>query len=164
MGFYWKDGKDQLLARSGDLPPSASASSSSSPDRSLSGNPWTSFTLNLREQEILEGPLELARFLVRSLVFMRRMKKIEMLVNDVKVFEVTKTVQGKERVIRKGLKQKSTAGMMTVADVDSTGVVMTARVSKWLAGEYTLKCLRGRSQPYTDPKRRGSLPHHCPHL
>lgn len=134
MGFYWKDGKDQLLARSGDLPPAASTSTAAS---SSSGNPWTSFTMTLREPTILEGPLDLARFFVTSLTFMRSMKRIDMLVDDVKVLEVTKSIKGKERVYKKGLKQSSAAGMMSVAGVDATGMVITASVMKWLAGEFT---------------------------
>jgi hypothetical protein len=138
MGFYWKDGKDQLLARSGDLPPS---SSSSAPEPSSSGNPWTSFTMALREPTLLEGPLDLARFFITSLTFMRTMKKIDMLVDDVKVLEVEKRVKGKERVHKKGLKQTSSAGMMTVTGVDATGMVITAKVMQWLAGKYSGRIL-----------------------
>lgn len=131
MGFYWKDGKDQLLARSGDLPPAASSSTSQS---SSSGNPWTSFTMALREPTLLEGPLDLARFFITSLTFMRTMRQIDMLVDDVKVLEVERSLKGKERVQKKGLKQTSQAGMMTVTGVDATGMVITAKVMQWLAG------------------------------
>jgi hypothetical protein len=131
MGFYWKDGKDQLLARSGDLPPSASSSSTQT---SSTGNPWTNFTMTLREPTILEGPLDLARFFITSLTFMRTMKKVDMLVDDVKVLEVSKRVKGKGKVAKKGLRTSSGAGMMTVSGVDATGMVITARVMQWLAG------------------------------
>ncbi|EIW70337.1 hypothetical protein TREMEDRAFT_29286 [Tremella mesenterica DSM 1558] len=129
MGFYWKDGKDQLLARSGNLPPS----SSSSIPTTLSGNPWTNFTMALREPTLLEGPLDLARFLVTSLTFMRTIRKINMLVDDIKVFEVEKSVKGQNRVTRKGLKEISPGSMMTVQSVDATGMIITARVMKWLS-------------------------------
>jgi hypothetical protein len=129
MGFYWKDGKDQLLARSGDLPPSTAK-----PD-TATGNPWTSFTMALREPTVLEGPLDLARFFITSLTFMRTMRRIDMLVDDVKVLEVEKSVKGKDRVWKKGLKQTSSGGMMTVAGVDATGMIITAKVMKWLSGE-----------------------------
>jgi hypothetical protein len=132
MGFYWKDGKDQLLARSGDLPPSASSSTNNS---TLIGNPWTSFTMTLREPTLLEGPLDLARFLITSLTFMRTIKKIDMLVDDVKVLEVEKSVRGSMRVIKKGLRTTSTGGMMNVVGVDATGMVISAKVMKWLSGQ-----------------------------
>lgn len=72
MAFHWKDGKDKLLARSGHLPKAMDNASS------LSGNPWTTFSMTLREPSLLEGPLELARFFVTSITFMRTVKKIEM--------------------------------------------------------------------------------------
>ncbi|WVQ99431.1 hypothetical protein IAU59_006566 [Kwoniella sp. CBS 9459] len=130
MGFYWKDGKDQLLARSGDLPPSAS---SSTVELSLTGNPWTSFTMGLREPSLLEGPLDLARFFVTSITFMRTVKKIDMLVDGVKVLEVEKSIKGKNGVTKKGLKNNSAGGMMTVMGVDATGMVITAKVMQWLS-------------------------------
>ena len=132
MGFYWKDGKDQLLARSGELPSNTSVADSTT------GHPWTTFTMGLREPTILEGPLDLARFFITSLTFMRTMKKIDMLVDNVKVLQVEKSIKGKERATRKGLKTTSVNGMMTVQGVDRTGMVITARVMKWLSGSYTL--------------------------
>ena len=132
MGFYWKDGKDQLLARSGDLPPEASTSSSPS---SSTGHPWTSFTMGLREPTPLEGPLDLARFLTTSLTFMRTIKRIDMLVDDVRVLEVEKSIKGTHRVTKKGLKVTSSAGMMSVLSVDATGMSITANVMKWLSGK-----------------------------
>jgi len=131
MGFYWKDGKDQLLARSGDLPPSASTSTSGS---SSTGHPWTRFTMGVREPNLLEGPLDLARFLITSLTFMRTIKKVAMHVDDVRVLEVEKSAKGKQRVFKKGMKPTSSAGMMTVMSVDSTGMSITAKVMKWLSG------------------------------
>ncbi|WRT66409.1 uncharacterized protein IL334_003365 [Kwoniella shivajii] len=130
MGFYWKDGKDQLLARSGDLPPSASSSNS---DPSLTGNSWTSFTMGLREPSLLEGPLDLAQFFITSITFMRAVRKIDMLVDGIKVLEVEKSVNGKNKVYKKGLKTTSANGMMTVMGVDATGMVINAKVMQWLS-------------------------------
>jgi hypothetical protein len=130
MGFYWKDGKDQLLARSGTLPPTEIA-----PEPSTTGNPWTSFTMDLREPSILEGPLDLARFFVTSLTFMRTMKKIDMLVDDVRVLRIAKEVNNKTRVVKKGMKTSSSNGMMSVTGVDATGMTITAEVMQWLAGK-----------------------------
>ena len=139
MGFYWKDGKDQLLARSGDLPPNGATS-----EPSTTGNPWTTFTMDLREPSVLEGPLDLARFFVTSLTFMRTMKKIDMLVDDVRVFRVSKQIKDRTKVVKKGLKTTSTNGMMSVTGVDATGMTITAEVMQWLAGE----------QPSCNPPRQ----------
>ncbi|WVF71489.1 hypothetical protein IAT40_006295 [Kwoniella sp. CBS 6097] len=130
MGFYWKEGKDQLLARSGDLPSSASSSTA---EPSLTGNPWTSFSMGLREPALLEGPLDLARFFVTSITFMRTVKKIDMLVDGVKVLEVEKSIKGKNSVMKKGLKNNSVGGMMTIMGVDATGMIITAKVMQWLS-------------------------------
>jgi hypothetical protein len=130
MGFYWKDGKDQLLARSGDLPQNTIA-----PDPSTTGNPWTTFTMDLREPAALDGPLDLARFFVTSLTFMRTMQKIDMLVDDVRVFRVSKQIKDKTRVVQRSLKTTSSNGMMSVTGVDATGMIITAEVMQWLAGE-----------------------------
>ena len=133
MGFYWKDGKDQLMARSGDLPSSATSVTS---EPTSTGHPWTSFSMSLREPTILEGPLDLARFFITSLTFVRTMKKIDMVVDDVKVLQVEKSVEGKERVWKKGLKDSSTNGMMKITGVDATGMVISAKVMKWLSGKF----------------------------
>ena len=58
-----------------------------------------------------------------------------MLVDDIRVLEVTKDIKGKQRVGKRGLKTTSGAGMMTVSSVDETGMVMTAKVMQWLAGK-----------------------------
>ncbi|ODN94260.1 hypothetical protein L198_05116 [Cryptococcus wingfieldii CBS 7118] len=127
MAFYWKDGKDQLLARSGKLPTPPSA------EPSLSGNSWTNFTMTLREPSLLEGPLDLARFFVTSITFMRTVKKIDILVDGVKVFEVQKNIKSANRVDKKGLNTTSSGGMMTVQNVDSTGMTISVKIMKWLA-------------------------------
>lgn len=130
MAFHWKDGKDKLLARSGHLPKSVDNLSS------LSGNPWTTFSMALREPSLLEGPLELARFFVTSITFMRTVKKIEMLVDGISVLEVEKVVKRKEKAERGGLNTMAAGGMMTVTSVDVTDMVITAKVMKWLEGVY----------------------------
>ncbi len=90
--------------------------------------------MGVREPNLLEGPLDLARFLITSLTFMRTIKKVAMHVDDVRVLEVEKSVKGKQRVFKKGMKPTSSAGMMTVMSVDSTGMSITAKVMKWLSG------------------------------
>lgn len=132
MGFYWKDGKDQLLARSGDLPSSANGAKA---EPSLTGHPWTTFSMELRDPAPLEGPLDFARFLVTSLTFMRTITKIDMMVDGTKVLEVRKDVTGQHKVSRTGLNTTSQMGMMRVQGVESTSMVITARVMQWLSGE-----------------------------
>lgn len=130
MGFYWKDGKDQLVARSGDLPPDHVPAAT---EPSQTGHPWTTFTMALREPTPLEAPLEFARFLVTSLTFMRTIKRIDMVVDGTRVLEVRKDVKGQHVVSRLNLNTSSPMSMFRVNSVDATSMVITARVMKWLS-------------------------------
>lgn len=152
MGFYWKDGKDQLVARSGDLPPTSTATA---PEPSLTGHPWTTFTMALRDPTPFEAPLEFARFLVTSLTFMRTITKVDLVVDGIKVLEVRKDVIGVQSVSRPGLNSTSSQGMMRVQGVNSTNMVITARVMKWLSGESS----DGAQRVGTDAQRL-EHPHH----
>ncbi|KLT40935.1 hypothetical protein CC85DRAFT_286971 [Cutaneotrichosporon oleaginosum] len=134
MGFYWKDGKDQLVARSGDFPPEYKPSVS---EPSHSGHPWTTFTMNLREPMPLEAPLEFARFLVTSLTFMRTIRHVDMVVDGTKVLEVRKDVKGQSVAPSMNLNTRSPSGMFNVYKVDATSMVITARVMKWLSATGT---------------------------
>lgn len=110
--------------------------------------------MTLREPTILEGPLDLARFFITSLTFMRTMKKVDILVDDVKVLEVSKSVKGKDRVYRKGLRTTSSAGMMTVTNVDATGMSIEAKVTQWLAGGSNFcRKLKSSDRIYTSATR-----------
>lgn len=91
--------------------------------------------MDLREPAPLEGPLDLARFFVTSLTFMRTMRKIDMLVDDVRVFRVTKEIRANTRVSQRGLKTTSANGMMKVTGVNATGMMITAEVMQWLSGK-----------------------------
>lgn len=130
MGFYWKDGKDQLVARSGDFPPNHVPTQT---EPSQTGHPWTTFTMGLREPTPLEAPLEFARFLVTSLTFMRTIKHIDMVVDGTKVLEVRKDVKGQHVVSRLNLNTASPSSMFRVNSVDATSMLITARVMKWLS-------------------------------
>jgi hypothetical protein len=59
MGFYWKNGGDQLYARSGTRP--SRIAGDAGHEESMTGNGWTRFTLDLRNPVPIEGPLDLAR-------------------------------------------------------------------------------------------------------
>jgi hypothetical protein len=128
-------------------------SSTSSPEVTLTGNPWTTFTMALREPMLLEEPLDLARFFITSLTFMRTMRKIDMLVDDIKVLEVEKSVKRKKAVSRKGLKATSSRGMMTVMSVEETGMIITAKVMQWLAGKF--RCCSYKKERNDNPLSNG---------
>ncbi|KAG8813716.1 hypothetical protein FRC17_001459, partial [Serendipita sp. 399] len=83
MGFYWRDGKDQLYARRGDLP---AATTDPAP-------PWTAFTLPLRETGPLPGaPLDLLRFLASSITFMNTLATVELFLDGTRLGKIAKEV------------------------------------------------------------------------
>lgn len=124
MAFYFKDGKDQLYARSGALPA----------DQMDDGQ--TSFTMDLRNPAPLDGPLDLARFLVTSLTFMLKIRRVEMWIDDWNILALSKDVGVNTPVEtasfsrRRGL--TSPEGIMRIQGVDSTSVKITATAMRWL--------------------------------
>lgn len=88
MGFYWKDGKDQLFARRGSLPESPEPPS-----------PWTTFALPLRETGPFPGaPLDILRFLASSITFMSTLKDVELYLDGTRLGHIFKEVGSPQTV------------------------------------------------------------------
>ncbi|KAF8752076.1 hypothetical protein RHS01_07718 [Rhizoctonia solani] len=103
MGFYWRNGGDQLFARRGDLPAESTNSE------------WTSFEMPLRESAPLPGlPVDIARFLATSLTFMTHLRSVSMFFDGRCLVKVEKEVGSPE------------AGM------SSTSLYMKATVLRWV--------------------------------
>lgn len=145
MGFYWKDGGDQLYARTGER--------KLAEDRpSDTGNPWTSFTMDLRTPTPLDQPLDFARFLITSLTFMHTIRRIEMYVDDWEMLTIDKDVGGQESLevaheraresqsrgfwggpaVTKKTGSTSPGGIMRVHNINSTTVKISASVMRAL--------------------------------
>ncbi|KAG8933600.1 hypothetical protein FRC02_011522 [Tulasnella sp. 418] len=124
MGFYWKDNKDQLYTRRGDL--------SSPPSIGPSGAPWTSFDMPLREASPLPGlPADIARFLATSLTFMTNLRDVSMFFDDHRLARIQKDVGvSKSLIMPSNLKTKSPQGIMEVKAVDSSDLHVTAKVMR----------------------------------
>jgi Protein of unknown function (DUF3684) len=123
MGFYWKDKKDQLFARRGNLPEA---------DYST----WTSFEMGLREPAPLPArPLDLARFLASSITFMTNLREVSLFFNDKKLIHLTKDADKPSDVtvprdmLTKAMTPKRT---MVVRKVTSTSLHITAHVLRWV--------------------------------
>jgi hypothetical protein len=116
MGFYWRNGGDQLFARRGDLPPNPNPSTPSDSAE------WTSFEMPLREAAPLPGlPVDMARFLATSLTFMTHLRNVSMYFDGRCLAMVEKEVGAPRNVqIPRGLKGSTPGGMMTTTGVTST--------------------------------------------
>ena len=123
MGFYWKDKKDQLFARRGNLPEA---------DHSA----WTSFEMGLREPAPLPArPLDLARFLASSITFMTNLREVSLVFNDKKLVHLTKDANKPLDVaIPRDMLNKATTPKraMVVRKVTSTPLHITASVLRWV--------------------------------
>ncbi|KAG8689809.1 hypothetical protein FRC09_012247, partial [Ceratobasidium sp. 395] len=124
MGFYWRNGGDQLFARRGDLPADADSSSSE----------WTSFEMPLREATPLPGlPVDIARFLATSLTFMTHLRNVSMYFDGRCLARVEKEVGIPRNVsIPRGLKGTTPGGMMNATGITSTSLYMKATVLRWV--------------------------------
>jgi len=81
MGFYWKDKKDQLYARRGNLPESGE----SDPYRQ-----WTTFEMELREAAPMPTAFDFVRFLTSSITFMAHLEEVAVWFDGKRLAKVTK--------------------------------------------------------------------------
>ncbi|CAO1635090.1 unnamed protein product [Sympodiomycopsis kandeliae] len=117
MGFFWKNGGDSLFTRRAKNPNADS-------DFSQSGNPWTSFFMNLREPgPFPESPLQLTRFLATSLTFTNNVKSVELWFDDHRLCKLQKTLEPvKPLPMPTHLNSSSPEKMMRVDRLQSQGM------------------------------------------
>jgi hypothetical protein len=115
MLFYWKDGKDQLFVRRGELP---------SKDRDPVKDSWTSFEMRLRESAPIPTAFDFTRFLASSITFMSHLSEVCVYFDDMRLARLTKSSGGaamsKELGVPKGLVGRSRTGYVNVKGVRST--------------------------------------------
>ncbi|KAI0083802.1 hypothetical protein BDY19DRAFT_975723 [Irpex rosettiformis] len=123
MGFYWKDKKDQLFARRGNIP----ASEDQGEDR------WTTFTMPLRKPETLPIPFDFIRFLTSSITFMAHLSEVSVFLDGKRLARLRKS-RGLPKSIglRKGLKAETAKGMMRVTDVNVMPLIIRAEIMQWV--------------------------------
>ncbi|KAG6908391.1 hypothetical protein DXG01_004820 [Tephrocybe rancida] len=139
MGFYWKDKKDQLYARRGQLPSSEEGSSL-----------WTTFEMALREPAPIPVAFDFTRFLTSSITFMTYLSEVSLFLDDKCLAHIKKTPGiPKELGLPKGLQASSTSGIMTVKDIKCTPLHIQAEVMQWV---YTSGSEKKRSPSILKPK------------
>ncbi|KAI0342553.1 hypothetical protein BDW22DRAFT_1484759 [Trametopsis cervina] len=122
MGFYWKDKKDQLFARRGQLP-------STEGDEGR----WTTFTMPLRKPETLPIPFDFIRFLTSSITFMAHLAEISVFFDGKRLARLRKD-RGLPKSIglRKGLRPQTSKKMMRVTDVSVMPLSIKADIMQWV--------------------------------
>ncbi|KAN0125288.1 Protein of unknown function (DUF3684) domain containing protein [Lactarius tabidus] len=134
MNFYWKDKKDQLYARRGNVP--------TPPDGT--DDPWTTFQMTLREPGPIPPAFDFTRFLVSSITFMAHLSEVSVYFDDKRLVRLSKdSGLPREVPMLKGLKNISPDGMMTVRSVQTIPLHIEAEVARWV---YTV----GSEKPRTD--------------
>ena len=114
MGFYFKDGTNQLFLRRGNLPPPT--------DPTPATTQWTEFSMPLREPSPMPNAFDLTRFLARSLTFMRTLSEVSIWFDDVRLSVIRKTLGDEQSLgLPRGLRPKGYSGMMTVTKVTTKG-------------------------------------------
>lgn len=120
MGFYWKDGKDQLFARRGKLPEGRHSR-------------WTTFSMPLREPGPPPIPFDFIRFLASSITFMTHLSEVSVFLDGRRLARLKKD-RGMPRSIslRKGLKSETAKGTMRITGVNVTTLHIKAEVMQWV--------------------------------
>ncbi|KAF8626827.1 hypothetical protein AX15_004659 [Amanita polypyramis BW_CC] len=127
MGFYWKDNKDQLFARRGNIPLDTSSS-------------WTSFELVLREPTPMPPAFDLTRFISSSIVFMSHLSEVSIHFDNKCLAKLTKASGiPKELGIPEGLNNTSPRKTMRVRGVKLVPIQIKAEVLRWIYSTWTEK-------------------------
>jgi hypothetical protein len=101
----------QLFARRGSIPPPSGSDA----------DPWTSFTMPLREPTPIPSAFDFTRFLASSITFMSHLSQVSVYFDDKRLSRLTKS-SGMETAltIPRGLSGKSPLGIMNVTGIKST--------------------------------------------
>ncbi|KAF9653296.1 hypothetical protein BDM02DRAFT_3177637 [Thelephora ganbajun] len=135
MGFYWKDRKDQLFVRRGNLP-------------GQSKDPWTTFEMDLREPAPFPVVFDFIRFLISSITFMAHLREVSVYFEDKRLAHLTKDVGiPKQLAMPQGLRPTSPRGLMNVEGLKSTPLRITAEVMNWVYSTATEKPKQIKPKP-----------------
>ncbi|KAG9310114.1 hypothetical protein JVU11DRAFT_9726 [Chiua virens] len=117
MQFYWKDNKDQLNVRRGDLPSKGTA------------DPWTTFEMTLREAGPIPPAFDFMRFLASSITFMVHLNDVAVYFDEHCIGHIKKSPGIAKSVdFPKGLKRSSQSNVMNIKSVRSHSIRIKADV------------------------------------
>ncbi|KAF9219210.1 hypothetical protein BS17DRAFT_798263 [Gyrodon lividus] len=119
MLFYWKDNKDQLYVRRGDLPSKGST------------DPWTTFEMTLREAGPIPPAFDLMRFIASSITFMVHLNEVGVFFDEHRIGHIKKFPGPAKAIdLPKGLRRSSDQNIMNVKSVQSQPISIKAEVMR----------------------------------
>ncbi|KAI6015244.1 hypothetical protein F5J12DRAFT_816858 [Pisolithus orientalis] len=139
MQFYWKDNKDQLHVRRGDLPSKGDS------------DPWTTFEMTLREPGPIPPAFDLMRFLASSITFMVHLNDVSVYFDRFRIGHLKKST-GVSRTldIPKGLKKSSGLNIMHIQNIQSHQIRIEAEVMRAV---YTVAAERPPALQASEPRK-----------
>lgn len=126
VGFYWKNGGDQLYVKS-------AVAEAGLRDVSDEGKPWTTFSMDVREPAPMPEPNDFARFLSSCLGFTQNLRTLSLHFDGHRIFTVTKTLApGRPLPLRQNLQSTSSQKLLRVTEIEEAPFQLKAQVSRWL--------------------------------
>lgn len=126
VGFYWKNGGDQLYVKS-------ATDEAGLGDVSPEGKPWTTFSMEVREPAPMPEPNDFARFLSSCLGFTQNLRTLSLHFDGHRLFTVTKTLApGRPLALRQNLQSTSPQKLLRVTDIEEAPFQLKAEVSRWM--------------------------------
>ncbi|GAA6015207.1 hypothetical protein JCM11491_000504 [Sporobolomyces phaffii] len=126
LGFYWKNGGDQLYVRSAV---DESGTSNVSPE----GKPWSTFLMDLRESQPMPEPNDFSRFLTSCLGFTTNLRTLSLYFDSHLLFRVHKTLAPSRPIaLRPNLANYSPLKILKLTGVEEAPIQLKAEVSRWM--------------------------------
>ncbi|KAM0748229.1 hypothetical protein T439DRAFT_328208 [Meredithblackwellia eburnea MCA 4105] len=129
MGFYWKNGGDQLFVKS-----ATTSEGSGEEEMGPDGKPWTTFLMELREQAPMPEPHEFAKFLATCLGFTAKIQSVSMYFDSHLLCRITKTLAPTRPIkMNPSLASTSPLKILRLERVDEVPLQLRAEVSRWVS-------------------------------
>ncbi|GAA5908053.1 uncharacterized protein JCM6883_004102 [Sporobolomyces salmoneus] len=126
LGFYWKNGGDQLFVRS-------AVDESGLLNLSPEGKPWSTFLMDLREPQPMPEPNDFARFLTSCLGFTSNLRTLSLYFDSQLLFRVNKTLAPSKRIaLKSNLAQFSPLKILKMTGIEEAPIQLRAEVSRWM--------------------------------
>ena len=126
MGFYWKDGKDQVRAALSPVPGVTMVTPPKLFVRrgnlsNQTNDQWTTFEMDPREPTPIPSPFDFTRFLVSSITFMTHLREVSVYFDDKRLVHLVKDATIPEQLtIPQGLNPTSPMRFMDIKGLRST--------------------------------------------